>query len=306
MEAMATALDRYPFNSPWLRSVIARYWLPVWFAANAIPAIIYSARDTTLLYFDARLYLGATKVWLDGGDPWSVSLAGNYFAAPPPTLLAHAPLALLPIDIGVAIIASLVIVGAVATVRLLSLPWWWILFPPLIQCILSANVQGLLIPLIVLRLGWFATLLKAYAGVPLAILGRWRQLAIVAGILLVSAPFLPWATFIDRYPQISATLEEQTRYALPTVLLVAVSPLALFALSLIGRERAAWLAAPALWPSQQYYYGSLTMGTRDRLAVAIVAFPMPGASLVAVFVLALLAWRRGVRPHLPARLARHG
>ena len=299
MSGRIDVLDHYPLNSPWIRGIIARYWLPVWFAANAIVGIANSARDTTLLYFDARLYLDATKTWLAGGDPWSVSLAGNYFAAPPPTLLVHAPLALLPIDLGVAITASLVILGAIATVRLLRLPWWWILFPPLVQCVLSANVQGLLIPLILLRIGWLAGLLKIYAGVPVTILGKWRQIAILAGIIVVTIPMLPWATFLDRYPEISANLEEQTHYALPTITLIAAAPFALVAMSLVGRERAAWLAVPALWPSQQYYYGSLAMGTRDRIAVAVVAVPVPGSGLLALFVVAFLAWRAGARPHLP-------
>lgn len=303
MSAIRGLVDRYPFNSPWIRAMVAKYWLPVWFAANAVVGIANSAKDTALLYFDARLYLDATRTWLAGGDPWSVSLAGNYFAAPPPTLLVHAPLALLPIDIGVAITAALVITGGVATVALLRLPWWWILFPPLVQCMLSANVQGLLIPLILLRVGWLAGLLKIYAGVPLAVLGRWRQLAILLGVIVVTIPLLPWATFIERYPEIAANLEEQTHYALPTLLLIVAAPFALVAMSVIGRDRAAWLAVPALWPSQQYYYGSLAMGTRDRIAVAVVALPVPGSGLLALFVVALAAWRRGARPHLPDRWA---
>lgn len=301
MDTIRRAFDRYPFDSPWIRSLVGRSWLPAWFVANSLAGIANAARDTTLLYFDARLYIDATKAWLAGGDPWSVSLAGNYFAAPPPTLLVHVPLALLPTDAGVAVVAALVIGGAVATVRLLHLPWWWILFPPLVQCILSANVQGLLIPLILLRLGWLASLLKVYAAVPLAILGRWRQLAILAAILVLTIPVLPWAAFIDQYAAISATLAEQTNYALPTLILVLATPVALIAMTLIGRERAAWLAVPALWPSQQYYYGSLAMGARDRLAAAIVAFPIPGSGLIALLVIAAIEWRRGARPHLPGR-----
>ena len=61
-------------------------------------------------------------VWLAGGDPWNVQLAGNYFAAPPPTLLAFAPFTVLPADTAVALVALAVIGGAVATVRLLHLP----------------------------------------------------------------------------------------------------------------------------------------------------------------------------------------
>ena len=158
----------------WMRDQIVRHGLFVWFVAHSIVAIAYSARDTTLLYFDARLYLMATQTWLAGGDPWSVHLAGNYFAAPPPSLLPLVPLAALPIDLGVAIIAALCYLSALATVRLLRLPWWWLLFPPLVQCLLSANVHALLVPLILIGGGWLAALLKIYAAVPVVILGRWR------------------------------------------------------------------------------------------------------------------------------------
>lgn len=294
-------LDRYPLNSPWIRDLVSRFWLPVWFATNSIAALALAARDTTLLYFDARLYLAATRTWLGGGDPWSVSLAGNYFAAPPPSLMPLVPIALLPIDIGVAVVAGLVIAGALATVRLLGLPWWWMLFPPLVQCVLSANVQGLLIPLILLRLGWLATLLKVYAGVPVVLLGRWRSIAMAIAVLLITAPFLPWVSYIEGFGTISSHLAEQTHFALPTLVLVLALPFALFAMAVVGREYAAWLAVPALWPAQQYYYGSLAIGARHGVAAAIVAVPIPGSGLLALFILAAIEWRGGRRPAMPAR-----
>ena len=71
---------------------------------------------------------------------------GNYFAAPPPTLLPVAPFALLPEPLGLVLLTALVVVASVATIRLLRLPWWWILFPPLVQCLISANVQAFLLP----------------------------------------------------------------------------------------------------------------------------------------------------------------
>lgn len=300
----APVLDRYPFNSPWLRRLISRYWLPVWFALNSLIAIAYSARDTSLLYFDARLYLMATQEWLAGGDPWSVDLAGNFYAAPPPSLLPLAPLAVLPIDLGVAVIAVLVIVAAVASVRMLGLPWWWILFPPLIQSILSANVQALLLPLILVGAGPVAVFLKVYAAVPLVLLARWRALAINAVLLVASAPLLPWSQYLAELGAINARLIHQTNYALPTPLLVVLAPVALVALWIVGRERGAWLAVPALWPSQQYYYGSLAMGAKSGLAAAIVAFPVNGSGLWALLVLAALEWHRGARPRLPDRWSR--
>jgi hypothetical protein len=296
---LPAVLDRYPLNSPWIRSLVVRYGLPVWFAAHSFIAIGNSVRDTSLLYFDARLYLLATKAWLAGDDPWSVQLAGNYFAAPPPSMLPLAPVALLPIDLGVAVVAGAVIVASIVTVRLLRLPWWWLLFPPLVQSFLSANVQSLLIPLILVPLGAVAALLKAYAVVPLVILRRWRALAVAAAVVIVTAPLLPWSTYIAEFGQINARLIEQTDDALPTIVLAIAAPFALVALWIVGRERAAWLAVPALWPSQQYYYGSLAMGATSALAAAIVAFPIDGSGLIALLVLAAVTWLRGEHPSLP-------
>ena len=297
MTAVRHALDRAPFNSPWLRAVVTRHWLKTWFAVNTIVALAYQAGDTSLIFFDARLYLAATRAWLDGGDPWAVQLSGNYFAAPPPSLLPLAPLARLPADLGVAIVAALVIGGALATVRLLRLPWWWILFPPLVQCVLSANVHGLLVPLILLRGGPLAAFFKVYATIPLAILGRWRALAITGIALVVTAPLLPWAAYLGQFEAVSAHLAEQTKHHVPLALLVAIAPSVAVALTLVGRERAAWLAPLALWPSQQYYYGTLVMPTRSSVASAIVAVPVTGSGLLAVAALAAIAWRHGARPH---------
>jgi hypothetical protein len=294
------------FRSLWVRSVIATFWLPTWFAAHALAGIANALQDTTLLYFDAHLYLDAARTWMAGGDPWSVSLAGNYFAAPPPSLLPLVPLAMLPPDLGVAILASLIIGAAIATVYLLRLPWWWILFPPLIQCILSANVHGLLIPLILLRGGAIASLLKVYAAVPLVIMGRWWAVLATAALLLVTAPILPWGTYIAELATISERLADQTKHHIPVVLLILASPVALFAAVIVGRERAAWLLPLALWPSQQYYYGSLAMPTRSNLAAAIVALPVTGSGLIAITVLAVAEWHRGHRPALPRWWSRDG
>jgi hypothetical protein len=284
-------LDRYPFNSPWIRTQIARHWLAVWFLTESMLGLAQSLEKTTYLYFDARLYILATRAWLSGEDPWSTQIRDFYFAAPPPTLLPFAPLTVLSDDQAVAVVALLVVLGAIATVRMLRLPWYWVLFPPLTQAMLSANVQALLIPLILIGQGPLASFLKVYAAVPLAVLGRWRALFVAAIALVISAPVLPWATFFDRLPWITASLAEQTHYALPTAVLVAAVPFALIALAIVGRERAAWLVVPALWPSQQFYYGTLAMGARSAVAAALVALPVPGSGLLALLVLAAVTVR---------------
>lgn len=279
----------------WVRSMIIRFGLPVWFFVNAAPAIAVGLRDTSLLYFDARLYLMATRVWLEGGDPWAVELAGNHFAAPPISMLPLAPLASLPFDIGVAIVASACFLSALATVRLLHLPWWWLMFPPLVQCLLSANVHAALVPLILSGAGWLATLLKVYAALPLVILGRWRSLAIACGLILLTLPVLPWATYVEQFGTIADRLALQTKHDIPLPVLFAISPAVGLGLLLIGRDRAAWLAPLALWPSQQYYYGTLVMPTYSALAAAVIALPITGSGIIAVAILAAMEWRKGQR-----------
>lgn len=296
-----SVLSRPPFDSPWVRDIVARYGLVTWFAAHSIAGIAQAVQDTSLWFFDARLYLRATRAWLEGGDPWAVQMAGNHFAAPPISMIPFAPLTLLQEDAAVGMVAGLVIVGAVATIRVLRLPWWWLLFPPLVQCILSANIHGLLVPLILLRGGALAVILKIYAVVPLLILGRWVALAGAAVLIVITAPLLPWATYLAELGAISATLADQTKHHIPVLVLVLLSPLVVLSGAVVGRARGAWLVTLALWPSQQYYYGTLALATRSGLATAIVALPMTGAPIVALFALAVVEWRRGTRPTLVRR-----
>lgn len=289
-------LDRYPFNSPWVVRIVTVYGLPAWFAIESVMGLAQALLDTRYIFFDARLYIAATRAWLEGADPWQVHIAGNYFAAPPPMLLPLVPFALLPPEAGYLVLAGLCAVGAVATIRLLQLPWWWILFPPLVQSVLSGNVQALLVPLILLRLGWLAALLKIYAAVPVLILGQGRQLLILAVIGVASLGVLPWGTFLADLDLIGSRLSIQNENGLPTLVLVALSPLILASLWLVGRDRGAWLAVPAMWPAQQFYYGTLVLPAQSKIAAAIVALPVAGAGTAALFVLALLTWRERSAP----------
>ncbi len=284
-------LDHYPFNSPWVGRIVSGYWLQAWFAIESIGALAQAALDARYIFFDARLYLAATRVWLGGGDPWQVHIAGNYFAAPPPSMLPLVPFTLLPSEVGYLALALAVLGGAVATVRMLRLPWWWILFPPLVQSVLSGNVQGMLVPLILVGGGSVAALLKVYAAIPILILGRWRSLLVLGVVLLASGFALPWATYIHDLSIIGARLSTQNENGLPTLALIALFPAILAALWIVGRERAAWLAVPAFWPSQQFYYGTLVMPARSKIAAALVALPVAGSGTAALFVVAFLTWR---------------
>ena len=64
---------------------------------------------------------------------------------------------------------------------------------------------------------------------------------------------------------------------------------------MVGRERAAWLVVPAIWPSQQFYYGTIALPATSKIALALIALPVPGNGLLALGALALATWSNGDR-----------
>ncbi len=295
MTRVGALFDRYPLNSPWVREAVQTKGLALWFALLVVPLLAGFLARRPVLFFDARLYLEATRMFLHGGDPWSVSLAGFYFAAPPPTLLPLVLFALLPDPWAWVVLGSLCVGGAVATLRILDLPWWWLLFPPVVHGIVSGNVQLLLLPLMLRGFGWAAALLKVYAVVPEAILGHWRQLLVIAGILVVTSPWLPWATYVARYGEINDALSEQSNFGPSMAVSLLFALPALGAMWAIGRDRSAWLAVPALWPAQQWYYATLALPARSQVAAFVIALPFRESGLAALMVLAIVSLVRRKR-----------
>jgi len=273
-----------PLDLGFVRSWFGRHGLAIWFAVVGLLRV--SVLVTGEPAFDGRLYLRATSAWLHGLDPW-ISIGDQRFAAPPPTLLPLAPIAALPEDLGVIVLFMLGIAGAVATIRLLRLPWWWLLFPPLIDAVWNANPQALLIPLILLGAGPIATLLKVYAVAPIALTGRWRALLLSLALLLLTAPVLPWASYIDHAAELWAVLARQSDGGLSATAVPWLLPVAIIALVFCGRERAAWLAVPVLWPSTQWYYSTIAMPALTPIAAALMAVPIPGVVVLAAVAVAL-------------------
>lgn len=272
-----------------VKAWFTRYWLAVWFAS--ITLVRASVLVTGQPGFDGRLYLRATKAWLDGQDPW-ILIESQRFAAPPPTLIPLAPIALLPEDLGVVVLLIAAIAGAVATVRLLHLPWWWLLFPPLIDGAWNANPQTLLVPLILIGAGPIAAFLKVYALVPIALTLRWRALLVTAVLLVLTAPLLPWASYVAQFGDLSQVLATQSDGGLSATAIPWLIPVAVVALILCGRERTAWLAVPVLWPSTQWYYSTLAMPALTSIAAALMAVPVPGFAVVAAAVAVAAEHRR--------------
>lgn len=281
----------------------SRHWLAVWFlvvTAARLSLLDFAKMDR--FFLDGAIYLEATRVWLAGGDPFQAELHQLTFAAPPPTLLILVPFAVLPPTLSIVGLALALVVSAILTVRMLGLPWYWLAFPPLVECVITGNVHGLLLPLMLSGRGWLAVLVKVYVAVPLAILGQWRQLFLAAAAVLITIPILPWGQFFAEFATVAGRHSEISRYGLPPALYLALAPFGLLALLVVGREKAAWMAVPALWPSLQPYYTTLAMPTRSALAAAVIALPINQSGLFALFALAALhvgRWYRS-RTEIPS------
>ena len=244
---------------------------------------------------DSATYWDAANRWIGGHDPYA-NLGGLVFAAPPPTLLALAPFALLPLEAFQ--VAELVasVAAVLFLLRRLRLPYWYVLFPPVVEALLTGNPNILVVTLLVLGTPMAdaaATFLKLYALVPTALLGRVRSVAAIALLLVVTAPFLPWSSYAAHAVELVNVLNVQSSGGRSAFAFPLLIPLVVAALFVIGRRRAAWLAVPALWPATQVHYSVLALPATNRLLTAILALPVPGAPVAAVLAEGLaVLWRR--------------
>jgi len=261
-----------------------------WFVV--ISAMRLSVMSAAIPGFDAKLYRTATLTWLHGGDPWSVYDGAIRFAAPPPSLLAMLPFALVPETVAVVAMIGLGFFGTAWALRRLGIPLWWLAFPPFVDGLYNANPHVLLIPLLVAGLAPIAALVKIYAVPVPVLLGEWKAVVATGIVLLVTIPILPWASYIAQFPGIAADLAEQSDGGMSALAIPVLIPVAVVALVLMGRRRAAWWVVPLLWPSTQWYYTSLVMPATTLLAAFAVAVPVPFATtLGAVVVAAEVVWR---------------
>lgn len=305
--ASASLRARRAWLGPWL----GRFGLPIWFAAWSIAGVGLLVAYEFPIGLDARIYHAAAVAWLGGGDPWSARASVYYFSGLPPTVLAFVPFTVLPETAFTALWLALTLLAAVYIVRMLGLPWWWLLFPPLAEGLFSGNPQVVLLALLLTARGAFiAPVLKVYALFPLV--GELRLRAVVAalavlGATVVVAPAL-WQTYLAEFARISDYLAAQANggfsaYSRPILLVPAVA--AVVVLALVDRRAAGWLAVVALWPSTQFHYSTLAMplmpggaaGERStsegRLALGLFAatLAVPIRGLPAIAVIGFAAWR---------------
>ena len=258
---------------PGARTRLGELPMIAWFSAITWFAI---GRDALNVEFgwDAILYTHAARALLAGGDPWAPAGIAGQYAGPPPGLLPYLPFVGLPDSIVAVAWMAIAAISAVYVLRRLRLPAWWLLFPPVSVGIFAGStalpVTALLVAGGPLADG-AAVALRAYAALPLALLGRWRGLVAAAAIVLVTAPFLAWPTYFADSKMISELLVTQTQGGQSAAAVPPLVPIAIVCLFLLGRRRAAWLLVPALWPFSQGYYGVIALPVLAEVPLVALA-----------------------------------
>ena len=248
--------------------------------------------------WDAVGYTEAARAWLRGANPWTSQGYAIGYAAPPPSFLPYVPFAPFPDPVVSAAWIAIALACAVYCLRRLGLPAWWLLFPPVSLGIMTGS-SALLVTALLVRAGviaeGMAVLVRVYAVVPLLLLGRWRSLLMAGGLLLLSLA-LPWSLFLEQRDRVSALFGQVSN--LSAVAVPWLSPFAILGLVLLGRQRAAWLIVPALWPSTQLYYAVIALPVISAAPIVALAIAIPVPGLIVVGMLGQAVWERLVLPGL--------
>jgi hypothetical protein len=274
--------------------------LVAWFVALSLQRLSVLVHAP---FTDARLYLRGTSAWLHGADPWAVHIGTVPYAAAPPSLVPVVPFALLPEDVAVIVLLVLGIAASLWTLRRLSLPWWFITWPPLVDNLANGNPQLFVVPLLLGSWAWLAPVVKVYAIVPLVLGLRLRTLAVTLIVLLATIPLLPWGEFLGRLDSTATLLSEQSQGGMSAWVFPALVPVGIVALLLMPLDRARWWFVPVLWPSTQWYYSLMAMPAMGPLAAAVLAAPVQGAPVIAACVAVLELGLRGDPRPFAARVA---
>ena len=310
--------------------------LPFWFLAWSAWRIYQLSWDgyvwqTQFLGRDFSIYRNAAVALLNGTNPWAALSRWNgtdwHFAALPTAAQLFIPFALLPEGLGLVIFFGLCILASVVAFRKLGLPYWWLLFPPLMEGLVAANPQVLLLGLLlaggpVARA--IATGLKVYAIVPVIARREWRGLAAIGALFLLSFAAAPelWSSYLGQFGTITSrvALESQggvsaaqlldpkvfglaaegfIRYV-PGLLLFGLVCLILLVVAIRDVPSAGWLAVPLLWPASEYHYATFAIPVARRISIWIIAIATPPTYLLGLILLAYeVAANRRAMVHEP-------
>ena len=220
-------------------------------------------------------------------------------------LLLFVPFVPMPVDVTRLIWVGAMLLAAIWVIRRLGLPGYWVAFPPMFQAIFLGHPEVLVLALLVFGgpLSGIAAVIKPYAAAPLLAERRWSAFMVALAVVLITAPFLPWATFISDLPSIGANLFRQNHgdstFGSPILMAMAV-----LALASLGLRRGLWLSVPLLWPLAQPMYKTASLPAMSPFLAITWSIPVPGFTLVGLSVEAIVLRWASRRP-LPAWLM-HG
>ncbi|HEX7591408.1 MAG TPA: hypothetical protein VF375_05600 [Candidatus Limnocylindrales bacterium] len=281
---------RCPVAARRMAPVVLFIWFAYWGWSSIAGAFTDWPAHLDTVGIDGRLYYRAAAMFMHGGDPWTAYTSTNtwppgstqvhfFFTGPPPTVLAFVPFVWIPEPIFVAGWMALTIAAAFYTLRRLHLPFWWVLFPPMMQGILVANPQVVCLALMLAGSSWLRALaapMKAYALIPMVALRQWRALVILALAGLASIVlFWPlWSMYRADFAATDKWLVETTGGGWSAARdpgLWAVAAVLVVLLALMNRRDAGWLAVPSLWPASQFFYATFVLPLRSPWLAAVLA-----------------------------------
>jgi hypothetical protein len=245
----------------------------------------------------AANYTAAAAGWLAGGDPWHVGPPAAIYAGPPPMLLLFVPFIPLSTDVTRLAWVAAMFLLAMWVIRRIGLPGYWVAFPPMFQAIFLGHPEVLVLWLLVFGgpLSGVAAAIKPYAAAPLVAERRWSAFLVAIAVVIVTAPFLPWATFVADLPSITADLVRQNHgdstFGSPILMVLAA-----LGLVSLGLRRGLWLSVPLLWPLAQPMYKTASLPALSPFLAITWSIPVPGFTLVGVLVEAIVLRLASRRP----------
>jgi len=291
--------------------IIGQVALAAWFAGITFLRIARFVGDKVPLGQDIRIYYRGVAQWLQGGDPWAAQVmvdshtAFNYAGSPATTVLL-APSALFSESQFTLLWLGLSALSALAIVRWLRLPPWWLLFPPTAEALYSGNPQLVVLMLLLAGAGRpgvvadsIAVTLKVYAVIPLLGERKLRRVALALGLTILTFVVAPslWIRYLNEFGKISANLAQQSDdgySAFYYPLLLVPTAIAIVLLWRRDGKAAAWLAVPALWPSTEFHYSTFAQPVMTPLLAVLLAVPTPQLAPVAIML--YVFWRFAREP----------
>ncbi len=264
--------------------------LIVVFSVVSAWSVVVAIYEPGIVGSHAIVYTEAASTWLSGGNPWTAGPEAVVFAGPPPMLIPFVPFIALP-DLAT---RTIWVIGmallAIWTIRRLGLPRYWIVFPPIFQAIVLGHLEISILWLLVIGgpISGVAILIKPYAAAATLAERRWSAFIVAGALLVISVPILPWASFVDQFAGIAATLEKQATGGVSTFGSPLLMAIAIVSLAALGIRRGLWLSVPVLWPHAQFLYKSSSIPQLSPLIAVFWAIPVPGLTLIGIALEAAL------------------